>query len=60
MDELNKLIASSGITKKKLAELAGVAQITVMRWCNGTSPVPPLVIEKLRRIDAVVNEKTIP
>lgn len=57
MNELNKLIASCGITKKKIAELAGVAQTTVMRWCNGTSPVPPLVIEKLRRIDAVVNDR---
>ena len=55
--ELNLLIESSGITKKKIAEMAGVVQSTVIRWCNGTTPVPTLVLEKLRRIDAVVNEK---
>lgn len=55
--ELNRLIESSGITKKKIAEMAGVVQSTVIRWCNGTTPVPTLVLEKLRRIDAVVNEK---
>ena len=56
-EELNRLIESSGITKKKIAEIAGVVQSTVIRWCNGTTPVPTLVLEKLRRIDAVVNEK---
>ena len=55
--ELNRLIESSGITKKKIAEMAGVVQSTVIRWCNGTTPVPTLVLEKIRRIDAVVNEK---
>ena len=55
--ELNRLIESSGITKKKIAEIAGVVQSTVIRWCNGTTPVPTLVLEKIRRIDAVVNEK---
>lgn len=56
-NEMNRLIESSGITKKKIAKIAGVVQSTVIRWCNGTTPVPTLVLEKLRRIDAVVNEK---
>lgn len=56
-EELNRLIESSGITKKKIAEMAGVVQSTVIRWCNGSTAVPALVLEKLRRIDAVVNEK---
>jgi hypothetical protein len=30
---------------------------TISRWVNGGSTIPPLVIEKLRRIDNIVNGK---
>lgn len=57
MEEFNKLIASAGISKKKLAEIAGVVPSTVARWGNGDTPPPPLVLERLREIDRVVNKK---
>jgi hypothetical protein len=53
--EFNFLLRQTGITKKKIAEFAGVTPITITRWVNGESPVPPLVLEKLRRIDKVIN-----
>ena len=55
--ELKELISRTGLNKKKIAEMAGVVPSTVFRWCNGTTPVPTLVLEKLRRIDAAINEK---
>lgn len=55
-EELNHLIKSSGIAKKKIAEFAGVVPSTVARWCTGAAPIPPLVLEKLRRINRAVNE----
>ena len=57
MEEFNKLIARTGISKKKLAEIAGVTPVTVTRWGNGDTPAPPLVLERLREIDRVVNKK---
>lgn len=55
-NELKDLIKSSGITKKKVAELAGVGQDTITRWCNGTNQPPKLLLEKLRKINQVINE----
>lgn len=56
-NELKNLIKSTGLTKAKIAKMAGVVPSTVYRWESGESPIPPLVLEKLRRIDAVINEK---
>lgn len=56
-EELTRLIEESGITIAKLAQIAGVAPSTVHRWKNGQSPVPPLVLDKLRQISAAVNGK---
>lgn len=56
-EELTRLIEESGITIAKLAQIAGVAQSTIYRWKNGQSPVPPLVLDKLRQISAAVNGK---
>ena len=53
-DEVNELLKSTGISKQKAAEMAGVVPSTVTRWVNGVTPVPPLVIEKLRRIDKII------
>lgn len=53
-DELNELLKSTGISKQKAAEMAGVVPSTVTRRVNGVTPVPPLVIEKLRRIDKII------
>lgn len=48
-------IARTGLAKKKIAEIAGVTPVTVTRWVNGDTPAPPLVLEKLRQIDKVIN-----
>ena len=55
MNELADLIERTGLAKKKIAEIAGVTPVTVTRWVNGESPVPPLVLEKLRQIDKLIN-----
>ena len=55
-NELAELIKSTGISKKKVAELAGVGQDTITRWCKGESPTPKLLLEKLRKINQAVNE----
>jgi predicted transcriptional regulator len=55
MNELAELIERTGIAKKKIAEIAGVTPVTVTRWVSGDTPAPPLVLEKLRRIDKVIN-----
>ena len=57
IQELNRLIARTGIAKKKIAEIAGVVPATVTRWISGETPVPPLVLERLQEIDRVVNKK---
>ena len=54
-NELKNLIKSTGLTKGKLAQMAGVVPSTVSRWVSGESPIPPLVLEKLRQIDKVIN-----
>lgn len=53
--EFNDLIDSTGISKKKIAEIAGVEPQTVSRWCSGKSPVPQLLLEKLRKINNAIN-----
>jgi transcriptional regulator with XRE-family HTH domain len=55
MNELADLIERTGIAKKKIAEIAGVTPVTITRWVNGDTPAPPLVLEKLRQIDKVIN-----
>ena len=55
MEELKELIASTGLSKKKIAEIAGVVPSTVARWLTGTHQVPPLGLEKLRQIDKAIN-----
>jgi transcriptional regulator with XRE-family HTH domain len=55
--ELASLLKKTGITKKKVAEIAGVVPSTVSRWMSGESAVPRLVLEKLRQVDAILNEK---
>lgn len=55
MNELAELIARTGLTKKKIAEITGVVPSTVTRWLAGTHQVPPLVLEKLRQIDKAIN-----
>jgi transcriptional regulator with XRE-family HTH domain len=40
-----------------VAEIAGVVPSTVSRWMSGESAVPRLVLEKLRQVDAILNEK---
>lgn len=55
MNELAELIERTGLAKKKIAEIAGVTPVTISRWVNGENPVPPLVLEKLRQIDKVIN-----
>ena len=53
-EEFKALLKSTGISKQKVAEMAGVTPPTVSRWVNGGSAIPPLVIEKLKRIDNIV------
>lgn len=54
--EFNELIEQTGLTKGKVAEIAGVNKSTITNWSKGITQPPKLVIEKLRRISAVVNE----
>lgn len=48
--EFVALIEKTGISKKKIAEFSGVTPNTVIRWANGRNAVPPLVMEKLRKL----------
>lgn len=53
-NELASLLKKTGISQKRLAEIAGVEPITVMRWRQGKTPTPPLVLQKLRQIAEVL------
>lgn len=56
-NDFKAILASTGLTKQKVAQIAGVVPSTVSRWVSGEVCAPPLVLEKLRKIDSVVNEK---
>lgn len=54
--ELASLLKKTGISQKRLAEIAGVEPITVMRWSQGKTVTPPLVLQKLRQIAEVFEQ----
>jgi len=43
--EFNNLVASTGITKVKIAEIAGVSPVTISAMVAGRSPISPLLID---------------
>lgn len=36
--KINEIIAESGLTKSKFADISGVSRVTVNKWCNGAIP----------------------
>ena len=47
--ELNEILKIVGVSKKKIADWAGVEPSTVTRWCHGTHPSDPNgVLNRLR------------
>ncbi len=50
-DELRRLRATLGLSKRELARRIGVAPKTITRWENGEHPIG-LVFEKLIRLQA--------
>lgn len=53
--EFNRLIDSLGIKKEKIASLAGVTPSTMSQIIAGRRPVPPLLLEKLRKVDEAMH-----
>lgn len=49
--DFNRLINSLGIKKEKIAALAGVTPSTMSQIIAGRRPVPPLLLEKMRKIN---------
>ena len=53
--EFNRLIDSLGIKKEKIASLAGVTPSTMSQIIAGRRPVPPLLLEKMRKINEAMH-----
>lgn len=53
--DFNRLIDSLGIKKEKIAALAGVTPSTMSQIIAGRRPVPPLLLEKLRKINEAMH-----
>lgn len=50
-DLLRKVIESSGLSARRWAEdVAWRDERTVRRWINGDSPIPEIVVQKLRAL----------
>lgn len=50
-DLFNDLCRSTGIKKKDLAKICGKSAVQFSKYCNGTSPVPKLVWDRVKEFE---------
>ena len=50
----DQMCKETGIKKKELAQICGKSAVQFSKYCNGYSPVPPLVWDKVKNLKKAV------
>jgi hypothetical protein len=50
----DQMCKETGIKKKELAQICGKSAVQFSKYCNGSSPIPPLVWDKVKSLKKAV------